>query len=278
MKAFSGLWRVVPSTLPGIFLRSRHLPTISLAQACSPSRPQLSQHRTFKERINPADDPDFLSIADQPNRIVSTRQKHGPGLILLGTAYALICTLFESVLLIFCVALIPITAFALGTWQVKRLNWKTEMIAKYEDRLVRSPLPLPPRIDPSVIDDFDYRPVYTVGRFRHDQEMLIGPRIQNGENGYLVITPLERKGGSTILVNRGWIAKKMAKQRDRPDGLPQGEAIVSGLLRKPFKKNIFTPDNEPETGAFYFPNVEEMAELTGSQPVWMEETMSMAWN
>ena len=174
-------------------------------------------------------------------------------------------------------ALIPITAFALGTWQVKRLNWKTDMIAKYEDRLVRPPLPLPPRIDPTVIEDFDYRPVYTVGRFRHDLEMLIGPRIQNGENGYLVITPLERESsGSTILVNRGWIPKKMANQQDRPDGLPQGEVTVSGLMRKPFKKNMFTPDNRPESGSFYFPDVEEMAQLTGSQPVWMEETMGMA--
>ena len=176
------------------------------------------------------------------------------------------------------IALIPITAFALGTWQVKRLNWKTDMISKYEDRLVRPPLPLPPRIDPSVIDDFDYRPVYTVGHFRHDQEMLIGPRIQNGENGYLVITPLERESsGSTILVNRGWIPKKSANQRDRPDGLPQGKVTVSGLLRKPFKKNMFTPINRPETGDFYFPDVEEMAQLTGSQPVWMEETMGNSY-
>lgn len=152
------------------------------------------------------------------------------------------------------------------------------MISKYEDRLVRPPLPLPPRIDPSVIDEFDYRPVYTVGRFRHDQEMLIGPRIQNGENGYLVITPLEREGsGSTILVNRGWIPKMLANQEDRPDGLPQREVTVSGLLRKPFKKNMFTPVNRPETGDFYFPDVEEMAQLTGSQPVWMEETMGKSW-
>ena len=151
------------------------------------------------------------------------------------------------------------------------------MIAKYEDRLLRPPLPLPPRVDPRAIEEFDYRPVYTAGRLRHDREMLIGPRIQNGENGYLVITPLEREGsGTTILVNRGWISKKMASQQDRPDGLPQGTVSVFGLLRKPFTKNMFTPDNKPETGEFYFPDVEEMARLTGSQPVWMEETMCMS--
>lgn len=174
-------------------------------------------------------------------------------------------------------ALIPITAFALGTWQVFRLGWKTEMIAKFEDRLVRDPLPLPPKIDPLAIKDFDYRRVYATGRFRHDQEMLIGPRIHDGNNGYLVITPLERDAtGSTVLVNRGWIPKKLKRQAARKDGLPKGQVTVEGLLREPWKKNIFTPENKPEQKEFHFPDVEQMAQLTGSQPVWIEETMSMS--
>jgi len=45
------------------------------------------------------------------------------------------------------------------------------------------------------------------------------------------------------------------------------------LLREPFKKNMFTPENRPKEGKFYFPDVLEMAKLTGSQPVWIEETM-----
>jgi surfeit locus 1 family protein len=172
------------------------------------------------------------------------------------------------------VALIPITAFALGTWQVQRLDWKSKLIAKFEDRLVRDPLPLPPLIDPSAIGEFDYRRIYATGHFRHDQEMLIGPRLHDGHDGYLVITPLERAGtGTTVLVNRGWIDKKLKKQADRPDSLPKGEITVEGLLREPWKKNFFTPDNSPQTGEFYFPDVEQMAKLTGSQAVWIEETM-----
>lgn len=139
---------------------------------------------------------------------------------------------------------------------------------------MRDPLPLPPRIDPLAIKDFDYRRIYTTGRFRHDQEMLIGPRINGGNNGYLVITPLERDTvGSTVLVNRGWIPKKLKRQADRMDGLPEDRVIVEGLLREPWKKNIFTPENKPELKEFYFPDVEQMARLTGSQSVWIEETM-----
>jgi surfeit locus 1 family protein len=175
-------------------------------------------------------------------------------------------------------AIIPITAFALGSWQVARLGWKTELLARFEDRLVRDPLPLPPTIDPAAIKDFDYRRVYATGKFRHDQEMLIGPRLNDGNDGYMVVTPLEREfdgyaGNTKILICRGWIPKDKKNQRARPEGLPQGEVTVQGLLREPWKKNMFTPDNKPEQNAFYFPDVQQMANHTGSQPVWIEETM-----
>ncbi|KAL1963739.1 hypothetical protein VTN77DRAFT_7805 [Rasamsonia byssochlamydoides] len=201
-----------------------------------------------------ADDPRWVSPVDQPAQIVRVGKRHGPGLIIL--------------------ALIPVTAFILGTWQVQRLDWKTKLIAKLEDRLVRPPLPLPPKIDPEVIPEFDYRRVYAKGRLRHDQEMLVGPRMREGEDGFFVITPLERgEGESTVLVNRGWISRKLQDQKDRPLGVPKDEVVVEGLLREPMKKNMFTPDNKPEEGKFYFPDVYQMAELTGSQPVLIEETM-----
>lgn len=105
--------------------------------------------------------------------------------------------------------------------------------------------------------------------------------MYEGEEGYIVITPLQRStaepgsSGSenTVLINRGWISKKLKDQKDRPEGLPQGEVVVEGLIRDPVKKNYFTPDNRPDKGEFYFPDIEQMAQLTGSQPVLIEETM-----
>lgn len=221
--------------------------------------PAPSSRRSFHTTPRRADvqpGPDFHSIVDNPPDLVRTGRRHGPGLIIL--------------------ALIPVTAFVLGTWQVQRLDWKTKLIAKYEDRLVRDPLPLPPRIDPDAVSEFDYRRVYATGRFRHDKEMLIGPRMWEGEQGYMVVTPLEREGdGTTVLVNRGWISKAMAEQGKRPYGLPRGEVTVEGLLREPWKKNMFTPENRPDRWEFFFPDVRQMAELTGSQPVWIEATMGM---
>ena len=105
--------------------------------------------------------------------------------------------------------------------------------------------------------------------------MLVGPRMRDGEQGYMVVTPLEREGdpGATVLVNRGWISKKMADQKLRPESLPKGTVRVEGMLREPWKKNMFTPENRPDLAEFYFPDVKQMAALTGSQPVWVEQTM-----
>ncbi|KAL8784563.1 MAG: hypothetical protein Q9213_003911 [Squamulea squamosa] len=204
---------------------------------------------------NPAEEANFTSIVDNSPDLVKSGRRHGPGIIIL--------------------ALIPITAFALGTWQVFRLGWKTELIARFEDRLIKPPLPLPPRIDPEAIKDFDYRKVYTTGRLCHEQEMLIGPRIHDGNDGFLVVTPLEREdGASTVLVNRGWIPRNKKSQADRKEGLPLGQVTIEGLLREPWKKNMFTPENRPELAQYYFPDVKQMAELTGSEAVWIEETMS----
>ncbi|KAA8645656.1 cytochrome oxidase assembly protein SHY1 [Aspergillus tanneri] len=249
---FSVLQRTATSSWQPVSMSLRDPRMIfKLDSICARCRRQ--QIRFYSSR-QLADDPRWLSVVDHPARIVRTGNKHGPGLIIL--------------------ALIPIVSFALGTWQIQRLDWKTKLIAKYEDRLVKAPLPLPPQVDPDVISEFDYRRVYATGRLRHDQEMLIGPRMRDGEDGYIVVTPLERgEGESTVLVNRGWISKKMMNQKDRAIGLPQGEVTVEGLLREPWKKNMFTPENRPEQGKFYFPDVDQMAELTGSQPVWIEQTM-----
>lgn len=231
----------------------RTTPPSSLRNS-APRRPFSNSARRH-DKPQPADDPNFTSILDNPPNLVRAGRRHGPGLIIL--------------------AVIPVTAFVLGCWQVQRLQWKTDLIAKCEDRLFREPLPLPPRVDPdAVAEDFDYRRVYCTGTLRHDREMLIGPRMHDGEQGFMVVTPLERADGSTVLVNRGWIPKRLRDQRARArDSLPTGEVKVEGLLRKPWKKNMFTPENRPDKGEFYFPDVKQMAELTGAQPVWIEATM-----
>nr|OQO11398.1 hypothetical protein B0A51_15533 [Rachicladosporium sp. CCFEE 5018] len=227
----------------------------------NPRYPLRSVFRRQQSTAQPGDSPGFTSVLDNPPVLIRTNRKHNKfGLALL--------------------AAIPVISFGLGCWQVQRLEWKTEIMARFEDRLVREPLPLPPVVDPSAIKDFDYRRVYAKGVLRHEKEMLVGPRLHDGKDGFLVVTPLDRRGefpdsevNTTVLVNRGWIPASMADPRTRPEGLPIGVTTVEGLLREPWKRNLFTPVNKPEEGKFYFPDVAEMAAHAGAQGVWVEETM-----
>ena len=44
------------------------------------------------------------------------------------------------------VGIIPFFTFALGTWQLKRLKWKINLIDELEEKLQLAPLNLPGRI------------------------------------------------------------------------------------------------------------------------------------
>ena len=41
---------------------------------------------------------------------------------------------------------IPVLTFALGTWQLQRLQWKVNLIHDLEDKIQQKPLPLPTRV------------------------------------------------------------------------------------------------------------------------------------
>ena len=174
--------------------------------------------------------------------------------------------------------IMPVVSFALGCWQVKRLKWKQDLISRAENSLALPTLPLPPRLNPDVVDkEFDFRRVTVTGTFRHDQEILVGPRLYEGEDGYYVVTPLERKNGTKLLVFRGWIAKRFKDQATRPKSLVQGEQTIECMLRQKPDKNFFTPKDEPEKGNWYFMSIDDMAARTDTQPVYIQALEDLTW-
>lgn len=168
--------------------------------------------------------------------------------------------------------LMPIVSFGLGTWQVKRLRWKTTLISEAESKLALPPLELPPVLNAEIASssEFDYRRVLVRGTFRHDKEMYIGPRIRDGKDGYFVVTPLERKNGSTLLIKRGWISKEHLAKSTRPMSLVEGEVELECLLRTSPVKGMFAVDGKPGSHHYHFTDVVAMAEEGGCQPVLIE--------
>ncbi|KAK7064057.1 SURF1-like protein [Favolaschia claudopus] len=168
---------------------------------------------------------------------------------------------------------VPIFTLGLGTWQLQRLQWKVNLIDELEEKLQLQPLSLPNRINLSVIPEFVFRKVFLRGKWDHSHSMLVGPSTREGVHGAHVLTPLIREDGTTVIVDRGFLAKEFDLQ-----SIPQdtNEVEVLGMLRTAQERNTFTPDNHPERGEWYWKDLDAMAEYAGGadanvQPVLIEE-------
>lgn len=177
----------------------------------------------------------------------------------------------------------PIISFALGCWQVKRLQWKVDLIKKAEFQLAEPPLNgLPADLDPNAISQFEFRRFRIKGHFDYSQEMFLGPRIRNGEVGYLVITPFVRaSGGKPILIERGWIRKAKVIPETRSHGylshlaMPQNEITIEAMFRVMPTKSSIQLDHEPGTKLFYVHDVPTMAEQSGALPIYAQMMYSL---
>lgn len=160
------------------------------------------------------------------------------------------------------VALAALVAFlvliGLGTWQLERLAWKQDLIAKVEARIHQPPLPAPDEANWSQVtfEADEYRPVQVQGRFRHDLEVQVYALIDRtptggGGPGYWVVTPLEMADGATILVNRGFVPPERRDPASRVQGLVPGVVTVTGLLRLPEEAGLFTPGNDPARDSWF---------------------------
>lgn len=158
-----------------------------------------------------------------------------------------------------------IVLLMLGTWQVKRLQWKEALIARIEARINAEPQPL------EAIDDLyrnggdvDYRPVRFSGRFDHSRERHY-LATWKGESGFQVHTPMALDAGDYIFVNRGFVPYDRKDPATREAGQLADEVTVEGLARTASdeKPSFIVPDNDPQKNIFYWKDLDAMASSAG---------------
>lgn len=137
---------------------------------------------------------------------------------------------------------------ALGLWQMQRLAWKTDLIARVDARVAADPVPAPePAAWPDLTDETDeYRRVAVTGTYAPDSDVLVQAVTDRGA-GFWVLTPLTTDGGWTVLVNRGFVPRD--RRDDRP--LPAGPQTVTGLLRLSQPGGAFLRANDPVENRWY---------------------------
>ena len=154
---------------------------------------------------------------------------------------------------------------SLGSWQIKRLTWKENIIAKLETEYQKDPLENFYTLENLTLES-DLPLLYgsAKGQFIYDKEILAGPKPHDGSIGFLVITPMKLDSGGYILVNRGWI------DQSKTDSLKQthiqGQITASGIFRKP-DWNSFTPDNSPENNIWTKLDIKQISDVKNITPV-----------
>ncbi|WP_101927076.1 MULTISPECIES: SURF1 family protein [Luteimonas] len=153
---------------------------------------------------------------------------------------------------------------SLGVWQVERLGWKRDLIARVDARVQAPPVAPPARADWHRITEAadEYRRVALAGRLLHAQEVAVYAATARGP-GYWIMTPLVTADG-TVWINRGFVdnAHRDAGSRARVDA--RDTVTVTGLLRLPERAGLFLRDNVPAEDRWY---VRAPGELSAARDV-----------
>ena len=152
---------------------------------------------------------------------------------------------------------------ALGIWQVERLAWKRDLIARVDQRIHAAPVKPPARSTWASFrpEQWEYRRVWASGTFRHDRETLVDALTDLGP-GYWVVTPLQGSDG-TILVNRGFVPRDKASAQTRIAGQPAGRVTVEGLVRTSEPEGRVLRPNAPAEDRWYSRDVTAIAAAKG---------------
>ncbi|NKK77552.1 SURF1 family protein [Rhizobium leguminosarum] len=167
-----------------------------------------------------------------------------------------------------CLVLLAAALSALGTWQVERLAWKRDLIARVDQRVHAAPMPAPTRVDWDKVNaaDDEYRRVAAAGMLANDKETLVYASTALGP-GYWVMTPLTLADGTSILVNRGFVPTDRRDPATRREGQPSGPVEITGLMRMTEPKGSLLQSNDVVADRWYSRDVAAIAQKRGVNAV-----------
>ncbi|EJM97747.1 SURF1 family protein [Herbaspirillum sp. YR522] len=168
------------------------------------------------------------------------------------------------VLLALCAGFLFVVFAALGTWQVYRLQWKLDLIAKVDARVHAAPTPAPgPAQWPQVSAASDeYRRVALSGRYLYSKTVAVQATTELGSGSWL-LTPLQTETGELVLVNRGFVSIAPIRliASTAPDA--RAKSSVTGLLRMSETGGGFLRENASAENRWYSRDVQAIASARG---------------
>ncbi len=147
---------------------------------------------------------------------------------------------------------------SLGIWQVQRLAWKEDLLARIEEQISGRPVNLGAAVAP----EFQrYAPVTLEGAFADGHLRMLASRKTIGPV-YRIIRPFESAALGRVLVDTGW----------QPDGqntnsVSKDRVTLVGNLDAPNEADSFTPDPDIGRNIWFARDVQAMADALDTEPV-----------
>ncbi|MEM8813100.1 MAG: SURF1 family protein [Pseudomonadota bacterium] len=153
-------------------------------------------------------------------------------------------------------AAIFVALIGLGTWQVKRLGWKLDLIEAVNGRAFGEPVDLPSGAFNA--DMHAYLRVKVSGTLLYQASARVKAVTASGLGSW-IMTPLRTRHG-IVWINRGFV----------PDGIreteiqtPPGSHTVTGLLRASEPGGTLLERNDPGADRWYSRDVEALSASKG---------------
>ena len=160
----------------------------------------------------------------------------------------------------------------LGTWQVVRLQWKLDLIARVNARVHAAPVAAPPAAQWAQVtkDSHEYRRVQLSGHYLYEFTTPVQALSSLGA-GFWLLTPLCTAEGQLVFINRGFIpaaenraGRYPARRASAAACATPGEAVtVTGLLRINEPGGGFLRDNDPAGNRWYSRDVAAIGAARG---------------
>lgn len=157
-----------------------------------------------------------------------------------------------------------VVAFAiligLGTWQVQRMAWKRDLIAKIDAARTAPPVPFHP-------GQAEYARVFANCPGLAKAPFVELYALQDGQAGRRLISACQQPDGRSLLVDRGFVADTISA-RPPVDAADRTPLSVTGVLRVGAKPNLFDPPDRAEYHMFFSRNANELgAALNAKAPL-----------
>ncbi len=147
---------------------------------------------------------------------------------------------------------------SLGSWQVKRLAWKNDLIEKIEKSIEMAPIMLLPNM---INSSAQYLSIIAEGKFL-ETELHVLHSLKPYGPGFKLVKPFKLLSNEVIMIDLGFIQEK----NKNVERMFTSERIVGNILY-PNETDSFTPDPNLDRNIWFSRNVTDMSNYMKTRPI-----------